>query len=344
TLGDLSLFWNPTNGNVVGCNLAYSCSGHLAFGFNKFIGVQNWLNFSDDAIFGNYNYGVSGFDTPTSYTSVLTGPPAGVALMNNGTQHLGWNNDLNGEDNEPACQSSGPSGGGGLNALQPLDLENWCFSPATGHIWRFFHTRSTGANFVGGQYGPPGSFWRLPFGTQSQDGDYALFSTDQFGEFGFNDYPNWSTSAAEVQGNERIDSNGNLEVESNASCTTGASAPAWPITFNAVTTDNTCTWHLLGFYGQPNAGLNWEPKFLVSQGWYGGAYMAGVYIVDSNFNLEEETVANCYSSKTQPAWSTTPGAITQDNSCQWLEAGPSGLTFIPSAVADRTDVFIVEMK
>lgn len=337
-----ALFWNPATGAVVGCNNAQSCSGHLAFGFNKFLGIQNYYNFSSDNIYGDFNYGIAGFDTPDTYSPVLTGPPNGQATMNNGTQHLSWNNNLNGEDNEPACQGGSPGGGQDLNALAPLDGEEFCFSPVTGHIWRFFHTRSTGAPYVGGAYQPTGpAFWHLTLGAQSQDGKYALLSDDWFGSLGWTDLGNWTANHGYSQGSEVVDGNGNLEIESaSGSCTSGSSV-SWPTMFNAVTTDGTCTWHLLGIAGQMFAGLNWTAS---GQGYGSGAYAGGVYIIDSNYNLELETTPNCYSGSTAPSWNTTTGGLTSDHSCSWQNAGPSGLTFIPSAPETRTDVWVVEMK
>lgn len=331
-----ALFWNPATGAVVGCNNTQSCSGHLAFGFNKFIGQNNWISYSSAPIYGGFNYGIAGLDTPDTYTTMLTGPPAGQAVMNNSTQHLSWNNNLNGEDNEPACQGGSPLGGLDLNVLAPLDSEMFCFSPVTGHIWRFFHTRSSGAPYVGGAYQPTGpAFWHLTLGAQSQDGKYALLSDDWFGSLGWTELGNWTANQGYSQGSEVVDGKGNLEVESaSGSCTSGASV-SWPSTFNAVTTDGTCTWHLLGIAGQMFAGLNWSAN---------GGYVGGVYIIDSNFNLEYEMTPDCYSGAATPAWNSTTGGLVQDNSCTWQNKGPSGLTFIPNAPTTRTDVWVVEMK
>lgn len=338
-----ALFWNPATGAITGCNNYQSCSGHLAFGYSKFLGVQNSQSFSNDAISGNFNYGIAAIDSANSYSSLLTGPPNGTAAMDNGTQHLSWNNDLNGEDNEPACQGGSPAGGQDLAALTALDAEMFCFSPVTGHIWRFFHTRSTGAPYVGGAYQPTGpAFWHLTLGAQSQDGKYALLSDDWFGALGWTLLPNWTASAGETQGAEVVDPKGNLEVESAAgSCTTSATAITWPTTFNAVTSDGTCTWHLLGLVGQMFGGLNWTAA---NQGYGSGGYAGGVFIIDPNFNLELETTPNCYSGPTAPTWSTTFGGATTDNTCVWRNDGPSGLTFIPNPPETRTDVWVVEMK
>lgn len=341
-----ALFWNPATGAIVGCNNDQSCSGHLAFGYTKFLGVQNSANFGADPIVGNFNYGIAPIDTPDAYTSFLTGPPAGVTVLNNGTQHLSWGNDLNGEDNEPACQGGSPAGGQSLNALAPLDSEMFCFSPVTGHVWRFFHTRSMGASYVGGPYTAGGdSFWHLTLGAQSQDGKYAMMSTDMWGTLGFTQLENWATSQSHAQGDEIVDPNGNLEVESAAgNCTTNVASISWPSSFNAVTADGTCTWHLLGGLGQPFAGLNWTTAWNSNQGWPGGGYIGGVTIIDSNFNFETETVPNCYAGVPTPTWNATVGGLTDDGSCIWKNTGPSGLAFIPGAASTRTDVFIVEMK
>lgn len=341
-----AMFWNPATGAVTPCSNAESCSGHLAFGYNKFLGVQNWQSFSNDAIYGDFNYGSAAYDTPDTYTSLLTGPPMGTAQLHNGTQHLSWANDLNGQDDEPACQGGSPAGGEAVNPLTPLDSEMFCFSPMTGHIWRFFHTHAMGASYVGGPYtGGGDSFWHLALGAQSQDGDYAILSTDLWGTLGWTQLENWAVSQSHAQGDEMVDPRGNLEIESAAgNCTTNSSAISWPTTFNAVTSDGTCAWHLLGILGQPFAGLNWTTAWNSNQGWPGGGYFAGVTIIDGNFNFETEMIANCNSGVATPTWSTTPGAMTSDGSCEWKNAGASGLTFVPAAASTRTDVFVVEMK
>jgi hypothetical protein len=55
----------------------------------------------------------------------------------------------------------------------------------------------------------------------------------------------WTASHSYSQYKEVLDSNGNVEVQTAAACTSGSGGhPAWPTTQGASVSDNTCTWQL----------------------------------------------------------------------------------------------------
>ena len=55
----------------------------------------------------------------------------------------------------------------------------------------------------------------------------------------------WTASHGYAQYKELLDSNGNVEVQTAAACTSGSgSHPTWPVTQGGTVSDNTCTWQL----------------------------------------------------------------------------------------------------
>jgi uncharacterized protein (DUF1330 family) len=104
-----------------------------------------------------------------------------------------------------------------------------------------------------------------------------------------------------------LDSNGN--VQKAGSGTSGASVPIWATAFNAGTSDGSNSWQNLGPPGQ------WAPSTagssLVSQ--------IGGVIIDSNGNLQQwgGPTGTGVTGAAAPAWSTTIGAVTTDNTINW---------------------------
>lgn len=331
-------FVNFLNGTVVTCNNFQGCSGHMAFGFTKGLGVDDAQSFQNYSFFGRTNYSIWGLDTPTSFTDFLQGPPYGPQTLNIGTSHVSWNNALNGADNEPFMLGTSSVGGPSLAVLGATDQENDLMSPANGTIWRFGQTRATGGTYIGGG-GASNNFFYYTFGNISPDGEFAMMSGDWYGMLGCAGCSPWAANFAYNQGGGFTDPNGNLEITFSA-CTSGAALPTLPKgPFGATTSgDGTCTWHLLSVYGMPNYGFTWNSN---------AAYVGGGYTLDSNKNWEYESVPFCTSGATTPVWPTSSGSVTDGSgpsACVWTYSGASGITFPFGPSDDRVDVWILRLK
>jgi hypothetical protein len=123
----------------------------------------------------------------------------------------------------------------------------------------------------------------------------------------------WQPGFTYADGLIFLDSNGNVQ-QCDGGVTTGTQEPIWATTLFANTPElapGTGKWHNLGAPGV------WQASFAYSVN-------AGIVIIDSNSNIQQLQNAGGTSGTTTPAWSTTVGAITTDNTVNWKCLGNSG--------------------
>jgi hypothetical protein len=109
----------------------------------------------------------------------------------------------------------------------------------------------------------------------------------------------WTASTSYSAGQAILDSNQQIQAVQIGG-TSGTTQPAWNEGANATTLDSAITWN--------NAGpLTWQANT---------QYSAGTLIIDSNNSLQSAKTAGT-AGATAPAWSTTPGGTTTDNTVTW---------------------------
>lgn len=333
-----SFYWQIGTNNFSFCTPSSGCTGHVAPGFNN----QKSVACVTPVVACTVDLDTAPISSPSTFTTLLKAPPVYLpstcppqcptnpAGWYGNTQHISWTDD-NSSDTYPFLNGYSPTAG----FLQPYTaLQYELFAASTSYpatVYRFAHTRSSGLTYMGGSY----SFFYSSFGGISPDGKWADFSTSWNNSLGFNAAP-WAASSSLSQGNERVDSNNNLEVETALSCTTGSTHPAWATAIGGFTTGSgpaPCSWVLLGIYGQPFAGPVWNAS---------AYYQSGAYIVDTSGRLQEETIPTCMSGSSTPSWTntTTPG----DGTCSWTYIEVTGLPSAPGAVSTGLDTFVVELK
>ncbi|MGH9351864.1 MAG: hypothetical protein ACRD2G_06865, partial [Terriglobia bacterium] len=337
--GTNAIWWKVGTATVTACNTNTNCTGHVMGGINGFVTgacVDSVVNVAACNLQSGYDL----YATPqTGNQSVYAPPQWDAPLPFIGAQHISWANDRN--DSQPWFTGLGGFGIGPAT----FHLQNEFFSSqaaAPNPVYRFFNARADGQWAMGWPNNPSqgNPFYYWPFCSVSQDGLYALCSTDWDSAVGY-ETGAWAPSTAYTQGNFETDSSGNLEAETAASCTSGASAPAWGTTLGSkITGDGNCAWTLVELYGYPNTGLIWNAGAV---GWTGN-YVAGSVIIDSHGNLEKEMTPYCMAGATQPTWPTAPGSVT-DGGCTWSFVGSTGLSGPPSSgVWTRQDVFVFELR
>jgi len=130
----------------------------------------------------------------------------------------------------------------------------------------------------------------------------------------FNVQP-WQPATAYTAGQEILDSDLQIEVcrTAGTSRTAAQGHPAWSVTVDGSTTDNTVRWTNQG----PNQASH--PTWLPSH-----AYAVGALILDSNGNVQWAHTAGTSRTSAQghPTWSTTIAGTTADNTVSWREVGP----------------------
>jgi hypothetical protein len=119
----------------------------------------------------------------------------------------------------------------------------------------------------------------------------------------------WLASTAYSVGQEVVDSNFNIQVAGIAGVS-GTSAPFWSNTLGGPTADGTVQWLDQG-----------AVSAVTPAAWIADhAYNKGALILDTNRNIQLVTTAGD-SGGSPPAWSTTAGATTVDNTVSWKNLG-----------------------
>jgi hypothetical protein len=129
--------------------------------------------------------------------------------------------------------------------------------------------------------------------------------------FNFEDTP-WQPSTAYTVGQEVLDSNFQIQAVAIGG-TSGTAAPSWSTTVGGSTLlDGTVTWVDQGVQSAFTPAA-WAPDT---------AYNNGNLILDSNRNIEVCVLdSGPGSGSSEPDWSTTPGAYTNDLSVLWQNLG-----------------------
>lgn len=323
-----SIYWDTINNTISGGTIYDGTTGHVAQGYNNQVSVAC----IDPAVPCSVDLDMSPINNPSSYTTILSPPPNTCSpytptppCWSNNEQHISWN-DVNPNDTYPFITGYS-SLYGFLQPSTPLQYELFGVTPNNpATVYRFAHTRSTGLNYMGGPY----DFYYGTFGGISPDGKWADLSTTWNNSLGFQLYTTPRSTLVNT-GNEYVDTNENVEIDTTANCTTSATNPTWSTVINGTTVDGGCTYVMLGIHGQPFAGLDWNS---------GQYYQSGVYIVDTSGNLQKEIDATCTSGSTAPSGTGT----SFDGGCHWSYVGPTGLTTVVNAIWTRIDTFVVRLR
>jgi Ice-binding-like len=124
----------------------------------------------------------------------------------------------------------------------------------------------------------------------------------------FKDTP-WLASTAYLVGQEVVDSNFDIQVVAIAGMS-GSSVPFWSHILGGPTVDGGATWLDQG-----------TASAVTPTAWVAGNnYSKGTLILDGNRNIQLVTTAGNSGGST-PAWSTTAGAMTFDNTVSWENLG-----------------------
>jgi hypothetical protein len=142
--------------------------------------------------------------------------------------------------------------------------------------------------------------------------------------FNFVDTP-WQPSTAYSVGQEILalsTFNGQLFINvATVAGTTGATPPSWPDTPGNGVNDGTVHWLNQGNLSAA-ALTAWIANHLYTR--------PDPRIIDSNGNIEIVNTAGT-TGGTVPNWSTTPGALTNDGTVKWINAGALGSFVLPAA-------------
>jgi hypothetical protein len=133
----------------------------------------------------------------------------------------------------------------------------------------------------------------------------------------------WLASTVYSVGQEVIDSNFQIQVVDQAGVS-GNSVPVWSKTLGDATADGTVQW-----LNQGTVSAATPPTWIANH-----AYSKSTMILDSNSNIQLVTTAG-NSGGSAPAWSTTAGATTADNTVSWDNLGAIATSALAAAGGAR---------
>jgi hypothetical protein len=133
----------------------------------------------------------------------------------------------------------------------------------------------------------------------------------------------WLPSTVYAVGQEVMDTHFQIQVVKTVTgvAKSGTATPTWSTTVGGTTADNNVTWLNQGLLSTTITA----PAFALST-----AYTVGKLVLDSKGNIELCTIAGT-SGSAQPAWQTTPGAITTSGTARFENLGANGTNALSAA-------------
>jgi hypothetical protein len=123
----------------------------------------------------------------------------------------------------------------------------------------------------------------------------------------------WQPITAYTVGQVIADSNERIQVVIQAGTSKSGAPPAWQFTSGSTTADGTVVWATKVTVAISKLALTWTPNTFAS---------VGLPILDSNGNVEVNTVSGGETGTVVPTWSTTIGGTTPDFTQIWINVGP----------------------
>jgi hypothetical protein len=123
----------------------------------------------------------------------------------------------------------------------------------------------------------------------------------------------WQPSTAYTVGQVIADSNERIQVVITAGTSKSGAPPAWQFQSGATTADGTVVWATKSSVGVSKLALTWTPNTFSSP---------GIPILDSNGNVEVNTVSGGETGTVVPTWNTNIGGTTPDFTQVWINVGP----------------------
>lgn len=143
----------------------------------------------------------------------------------------------------------------------------------------------------------------------------------------------WQPGTAYTLGQEIADTNMRMQIVTTPGTSGTGAHPTWSFTGGATTTDGTVTWTVKDSVATTKILLTWMGTTFEAQ---------GIFILDSNGNIEAATVNGGLTGLSQPSWSMTIGGTTPDLLQTWVNVGPLSSFGLPvlggtsGAVVDNT--------
>jgi len=143
----------------------------------------------------------------------------------------------------------------------------------------------------------------------------------------------WQPGTAYTLGQEIADTDMRMQIVTTPGTSGTGAHPSWSFTGGATTTDGTVTWTVKDSVATTKILLSWMMTTSESQ---------GIFILDSNGNIEAATVNGGVTGLLQPTWSMAIGGKTPDLLQTWVNVGPLSSFGLPvlggtsGAVVDNT--------
>ena len=143
----------------------------------------------------------------------------------------------------------------------------------------------------------------------------------------------WQPGTAYTLGQEIADTNMRMQIVTTPGTSGTGAHPTWSFTGGATTTDGTVTWTVKDSVATTKILLTWTGTTFEAQ---------GIFILDSNGNIEAATVNGGLTGLSQPSWSMTIGGTTPDLLQTWVNVGSLSSFGLPvlggtsGAVVDNT--------
>jgi hypothetical protein len=143
----------------------------------------------------------------------------------------------------------------------------------------------------------------------------------------------WQPGTMYALGQEIADTDMRMQIVTTPGTSGTGAHPTWSFTGGTTTTDGGATWTVKDSVATTKILLSWTATTSESQ---------GIFILDSNGNIEAATVNGGVTGLLQPAWSMAIGGKTADLLQTWVNVGPPSSFGLPvlggtsGAVVDNT--------